>query len=242
MKALTHQSIRVSEYQSIRVSLIIVCMFLSLLACQLVGLPAYAADDSMSITDQVGVNKALVTTEVIPYRVIWEIHKYKDPGDTISKALKAGAPVEQFAFYKAEKFEGNIALREGISELLGLAATIGTPTAWSNGAAYLGVGDTNTAEAATQTGLQAPTNKFYADMDTTYPQIVTVGGGSNNALEWRTTYASAEANFAWEEYSVSNTNADTGKNLNRKISAKGTKVSGESWTLSLKICFGTECT
>jgi hypothetical protein len=203
----------------------------------------FALDDNVCIADRVGTDKGLIVAEAIPYYPSWEIHKFKDPDGSMGEALKKGAPVSQFknAEYEMVVFKGNIALREGISELLALAAAIGTPTAWSNAAAYLGVGDTATAEAATQTGLVAPTNKFYADMDATYPQIVTVGTGSNNALEWRTTFASGEANFAWEEYSVSNTNADTGKNLNRKISSKGTKVSGETWTLSLKVCFGTEC-
>jgi len=54
-------------------------------------------------------------------------------------------------------------------------------------------------------------------------------------MEFRSTYQSAEGNFAWNEFTVSNTNSDTGKNMNRVVTSKGTKVSGEVWTLSLKI-------
>jgi hypothetical protein len=93
------------------------------------------------------------------------------------------------------------------------------------------VGDSNAAESATQTGLQAATNKTYKAMDATYPQR------SNQTAEWRATFGSAEANYAWEEYTVVNAASDTGKNLNRKISSKGTKASGETWTLSLQITF-----
>jgi hypothetical protein len=61
-------------------------------------------------------------------------------------------------------------------------------------------------------------------------------------MEFRSTWGTSDGNFAWEEYSASNASGgDTGININRKISSKGTKASGETWTLSLKICFGTEC-
>jgi hypothetical protein len=203
--------------------------------------PVFAQEDQICIADKAAVNKQLVIPESIPYHPFWEIHKFKDPTGEIGKALQKGAPLQQFASaeYAVERFEHNIALREGITELLGLIAGIGSPAAWSNAAAYLGVGTSTTGAAATQTGLIA--NPVYKAMDSTYPQVVTVGSGSSNALEWRSTFGSSDANQAWEEYSVSNTSSDTGKNLNRYATAKGTKSSGETWTLSLKICFGTEC-
>jgi hypothetical protein len=68
-------------------------------------------------------------------------------------------------------------------------------------------------------------------MDATYPQR------SNQTAEWRATFGSSDANYAWEEYTVVNAASDTGKNLNRKCSSKGTKASGETWTLSLQITF-----
>jgi hypothetical protein len=68
-------------------------------------------------------------------------------------------------------------------------------------------------------------------MDATYPQR------SNQTAEWRATFGSSDANYAWEEYTVVNAASDTGKNLNRKTASKGTKASGESWVLSLQITF-----
>lgn len=107
---------------------------------------------------------------------------------------------------------------------------LGTPTKWDNTNARLGVGDDATAPSATQTGLLG-TNKAFKGMDSGYPSR------SAQTAEWRATFGSTEGNFAWEEYTVVNAADDTGDNLNRTTSSKGTKASGETWTLSLKITF-----
>jgi hypothetical protein len=67
-------------------------------------------------------------------------------------------------------------------------------------------------------------------MDATYPQR------SGQIAEWRSTFGSGDANEAWNEYAVDN-GATAHKLLNRKVESKGTKASGETWTLSLKITF-----
>lgn len=171
----------------------------------------------------------------IGWKAQWRIDKFKDPEDTVAKTLRAGIPMQEAislyakAFICTEVFEANIALNEGLQELIDIICGLGTPTKWDNSNARLGVGDSNAAENASQTGLQAATNKTFKAMDATYPQR------SNQTAEWRATFGSAEANYAWEEYTVVNAASDTGKNLNRKISSKGTKSSGETWTLSLQI-------
>ena len=173
----------------------------------------------------------------IGWKAQWRIDKFKDPHDEIASALQAGMPITTAlrtyaeAFICTEEFEANVALNEGLQELIDIICGLGTPTKWDNSNARLGVGDSNAAENASQTGLQAATNKTFKAMDATYPQR------SNQTAEWRATFGSAEANYAWEEYTVVNAASDTGKNLNRKISSKGTKSSGETWTLSLQITF-----
>jgi len=168
----------------------------------------------------------------------WRIDKFRDPTGQIERDLRAGKRLQEAIedyekFYiGTEEFEGNIALNEGLQELIRLIAGTGdTPTAWNNANAYLGVGDSNAAENATQTGLQAATNKTWKAMDATYPQR------TNQTCDWRATFGSGDANYTWEEYTVVNAADDTGVNLNRKISSKGTKASGETWTLSLQITF-----
>lgn len=84
-------------------------------------------------------------------------------------------------------------------------------------------------EVATQTGLQASTNKLYKGMEAGYPQV------SAQTITWRAVYASADANFAWREFTVANGNSDASSNLNRKVSHQGTKASGQTWTLDLQI-------
>ena len=162
----------------------------------------------------------------------WSICKFKDPSGDIDKALQAGAPVDRFKdamISPCEKIDGNLGLNEGLQNLINLAITSGTQ--WANGNAYCGVGDSATAEVATQTGLQASTNKTYKAMNTSYPARTT------QMVEFRCDYGSSDANYAWEEYTVSTSNSDSGINLNRKTSSKGTKASGETWTLSLQVTF-----
>ena len=178
-----------------------------------------------------------IAKEKLGWKAHWRIDKFRDPEDKIAKVLQAGLSMEKAislyaqAFIATEKFESNIALNEGLQALIGLIAGIGSETAWNNANARLGVGDSNAAENATHTGLQAATNKLWKAMDATYPQR------TNQMCDWRATFGSADANYAWEEYTVVNAADDTGKNLNRKISSKGTKASGESWVLSLQITF-----
>jgi uncharacterized cupin superfamily protein len=177
------------------------------------------------------------TADKIGWKTHWRIDKFRDPDDKIAKALQGGMPTAEAlqlfkdAFVGNEEWDANVALNEGLQELIDIICGLGTPTKWDNTNARLGVGDSNTAEAATQTGLQAATNKTYKAMDASYPQR------SNQTAEWRATFGTSDANYAWEEYTVVNAASDSGKNLNRKISSKGTKASGETWTLSLQITF-----
>lgn len=101
-------------------------------------------------------------------------------------------------------------------------ATIGAEaTLFDNANAHIAVGNGTTAFAATQTDLQG-TSKFRKAMDAGYPTR------SGNVLTFKSTYAGAEANFAWEEWGV--TNAATGGTLlNRVVEYNGTKQSGQTW-------------
>lgn len=147
----------------------------------------------------------------------WTIRKYAD-----AAAYAADRP------FAVETFEENVLLNEGITEALKLIGGIAA-TAFSNANAYLGVGDSTTAESASQTGLQAASNKLYKAMEAGYPQV------SGQTITWRAVFAGAEANFAWNEFSVANGNSDAAMNLNRKVSAQGTKTAGQTWTLDLAI-------
>jgi hypothetical protein len=175
-------------------------------------------------------------TESVKMKSSWAISKFRDSDGVIETILRNGASIEdvvrQFpeAFLGEERFEGNVALNEGLQLLINLIAGTGTGTPWNAANAYLGVGDGTTAESANQTGLQG-TNKQYKAMDSGYPQR------TNQTCEWRATFGADDANFAWNEFTVANGNSDAAVNLNRKVVSKGTKSSGETWTLSLQITF-----
>lgn len=147
----------------------------------------------------------------------WTIRKYANDED-----YRNNRP------YEISEFDGNLLLNEGITALQNLL-TGGTETAFNNANSYLGVGDSDTAASASQTGLQASTNKAYKGMESGYPQI------TSQTTTWRAVFGSSEANFAWKEFTVANGNSDSADNLNRKVSDQGTKASGQTWTLDLSI-------
>ncbi len=155
--------------------------------------------------------------EIIRHKTIWRIRRYRNDKD-----FKKDRPFE------VSEFDGNLLLNEGITALQNLL--IGAAeTAFNNANSYLGVGDSSTAESASQTGLQAATNKLYKAMEATYPQI------SAQKTTWRSVFGSSEANWAWNEFTVASGNSDAADNLNRKVSAQGTKTAGQTWTLDLEI-------
>ena len=99
-------------------------------------------------------------------------------------------------------------------------------TEFNNANAHIGVGDSTTAFAVAQTDLQAATNKLRKAMDATYPTR------SGNVLTFRSTFATSEANFAWQEWAVFNA-AAAGTMLNRKVESLGTKFSTQSWQITV---------
>ena len=139
--------------------------------------------------------------------------------------LEGRRPVEE------RVVEGNLALEEGILALFNLL-TGEAETAFSNANAYIGVGDSSTAAADDQTGLQAAVNKFYQPMDVSYP---IVGAAADKKVTFRSTFGSSDGNFAWEEWTVASGDSDAADNLNRKVESLGTKSEGSSWQLTVEI-------
>lgn len=146
----------------------------------------------------------------------WIIRKYEDDG-----AFADGKP------FDVVEIDGNVLLNEGIAEMWNLICNIGSPTFFDNTNAQLGVGSTATAEAATDTDL-LDVSAVWKGMETSYPSL------SGQTITFRSVFGTAEANFAWNEFSVRN-GATADKNMNRKTSSQGTKASGQTWTLDLEI-------
>jgi hypothetical protein len=108
-----------------------------------------------------------------------------------------------------------------------------TLTYFNNGNAYIGVGDSTTAAAATQTDLSASSNKLRKAMDATYPQHTDATTSGAASIVFRSTFGTSDANYAWNEWAIFN-GSSGGRMLNRKVESLGTKASG-SWVLTLTL-------
>jgi hypothetical protein len=105
-------------------------------------------------------------------------------------------------------------------------------TPWNNANSYIGVGDSATSFAVTQTDLQAASNKLRKVQDATFPTTATP------VLTFRSTFATTDANFAWQEWAVFNSAAGVTNNmLNRFVQSLGTKTSAQSWQLTATLTF-----
>lgn len=143
---------------------------------------------------------------------------------------------------RVDEREGNLLMYGGASCQWQTLMGNGTTTAgqaltyFSNAQAAIGVGDSTTAAAATQTNLQAATNKLRKAMDATYPTHTDgVVSGAATAT-YRSTFATGDANYAWQEWGVFNSATDgTGRMLNRKVESLGTKTSAAAWTFTVAL-------
>lgn len=186
----------------------------------------------------------MTVNENIKLKSKWKIYKFRDPTGEIANFLRHGGSIEE-AISKFPNLvigtdieEGNVALLEGLYLLCGIISGIDTTSPrWDAANAYLGVGDSTTAESSTQTGLLGA-NKMYKSMDSGFPQRAASPSASPQFVRWRATFGPNEANFTWNEFTVANGSSDAAVNLNRKVVSKGTKTTGETWTLELEITFG----
>lgn len=105
-------------------------------------------------------------------------------------------------------------------------------TPFNNANTYIGVGDSTTAFAAGQTDLQAATNKLRKAMDATYPS------GASNVITFRSTFATTDANWAWQEWGIFNASS-AGTMLSRKVESLGTKTSAQTWQFTATLTFST---
>ena len=146
-----------------------------------------------------------------------DVDKYEhiDPNDPTSPLVFVG------------RAEGkNLFLNAGITQIWNLVTGVNANT-YTNAEAQIGIGDSSTAAAASQTDLQAPTNKTWKAMDATYPQV------SAQSAIFRSTFASGDANYVWAEFAV---RRSTGTILlNRGVSAMGTKTSAGSWVATVTL-------
>ena len=121
-----------------------------------------------------------------------------------------------------------MALTNAARDLIAQALIGEAFTSFANANARIGVGDSSIVFGASQTDLQASTNKLRKAMEAAYPTR------AGNALTFRSIFGTSEANFAWNEWGVFNA-ASAGQMLNRKVEALGTKTSAQTWQLTVDL-------
>src|SRR5687768_14102616 len=88
-------------------------------------------------------------------------------------------------------------------------ALTGAGTFFNSSNAHLGVGDSTTAYAASQTDLQAATNKHREIVDG-------APGVSANVVTFIATFEAGDANYAWQEFITANASS-AGTAFNRVV-------------------------
>lgn len=152
--------------------------------------------------------------------ILWKAHW------TLRKYINHEARIFDFP-YEVIEIDGNLMLNEGINELWTQLCG-GSGFAWNSTNAQLVVGSSTTPAAATQTDILGSTSQAVA-MNGGYPTY-----GSAQKVTFQSDFAGDDGVFSWQEFSVWN-GAYQNKNLNRLVSDQGTKVQGQTWTLTLDI-------
>ena len=145
-----------------------------------------------------------------------DIEAYRDREDEFHRLFQPYEVIER---------EGNVLLNTGIDEIWDLV-TGASSDYFNNTNAQIGVGDSSTAASASQTDLQAATNKTYKSMESGYPMSTT------QKVTFKSSFGSTEANYSWNEWVVKQSSSAVC--LNRKAESLGTKSAG-TWTLEVDI-------
>jgi hypothetical protein len=143
--------------------------------------------------------------------------------------------------YETTELLGNLITNAGWTRLMNLLTAQGSTQALTATATRIGVGNSSTAEAYTDTDLAAA-----AGASNRYFQPVTGAGTlGTRTLAFSATFGTADGNFAWNEFGIDvGTPTVTGGTtvgallFNRKAGiAQGTKAAGQTWSATATLTF-----
>jgi hypothetical protein len=136
--------------------------------------------------------------------------------------------------YAITEVEGNQLVNQGLGYLGELLCGTASPTNYSNANARIGVGDSSTAFALTQTDLQAAagnTHRQFEPMAASYPTVV------NGVYTFQAVFGTGVGNFTagWQEWCFDSgggggAGTTVSGMLNRAVVNLGTKTSAATWT------------
>jgi hypothetical protein len=172
------------------------------------------------------------------WRIQWKLKKFAE-AQTHDETI--GKEPDEIISYK-----GNLLMYGGVSciweSLIGNATTTTGQnlTFFNNSNAAVGVGDSTTAPVATQTDLQASTNKTRVGMVASYPQHTDGVVSGSASITFQASFPATggtAANYTWNEVGIFNSSTGgTGRMLNRLAPSGGfgTK-SGGTWSMTVTI-------
>jgi hypothetical protein len=137
---------------------------------------------------------------------------------------------------------GNLMVTAGLNLLTALLeGGAGTPFAHADAIVGVGAGTTTATTADTALTDDNTSNAYYQQADSSYPTQ------SNGTITCNATFASGNANFAWQEWCLATGSggitagdhlsavATSVVMLNHKVASLGTKASGASWVFTATI-------
>ncbi|MFG1709224.1 hypothetical protein ACFLIM_39140 [Nonomuraea sp. M3C6] len=178
--------------------------------------------DNARLTEGRHLDAGVGRQDVVKWRCKWKLEKFH--GDDTSPAATPFEVIER---------EGNLLMYGGVGALWHRLIGGTTVAAFDAANARIGVGDSTATADAVQTDLQGA-NKLRKGMDATYPLHTDGTGATAVPLSFRSTFSTAEANFAWAEWGIFNAAAG-GRMLNRKVENLGTKTSAASWVFTVQL-------
>lgn len=190
-----------------------------------------AGDNTLPASVRLMQLRELVGKDTRPrWRVTTILDKFD--GDWTTEQIAAGEAVD--AHRDRQVFHGNLLTIGGASALW--ERLIGTGvTDFSSSNAYLGVGDSTTAAADTQTDLQAATNKTRKTATASHTD--STGTAGSKTITFVATFGTSDANHRWREWGTFNAST-SGRMLNRKVEdldGGSAKTSAQSWQLTVTI-------
>lgn len=184
------------------------------------------------------------TTDTIKWSVALRIDRYDEAA--VRRTGLTEPSTEDFERLGIEPYEttvvaNNLLTTAGLTRLTSLL-TAGGGQALTNTSCRIGVGNGSGSAAVGDTDLSASAgsaNRWFQIMDATYPST------SAGVVTFRSTFASADGNFAWNEWgldigtpTVTSSNTVNATLFNHKTSiAQGTKASGQVWTATATVTF-----
>ena len=148
--------------------------------------------------------------------------------------------VKPYSVTMSDPREHNLITTGGWDRILSLAAGLGG-TSYASASCRIGVGTGTTSAASGDTNLAATTGPTARFFNLVTGNGVTSPGTAVRRLSFTATFATGDANFAWQEWCIdqgtvgSGTGATVGAMMNRAVSSQGTKVSGQTWTATANL-------